>query len=199
MIPHSKTGRLGLIPRQLFIFSACFCCAVAAILLWRRGEPVDGKARATIAIRSADFANEGPIPARCTCDGANLSPQLEWQSPPAGTKSLALVMHDPDAPIDFVHWIAYNIPPAERQLLEGASPHGSLPLGSQQGSTSFDRSEYGGPCPPRGTHHYFFRLYALDIHLDLAAGATRRQLEAAMTGHILAEGQLVGTYQRSTQ
>ena len=106
-------------------------------------------------------------------------------------------MDDPDAPSDFVHWIVYNIPPGVQQLSEGASPHGSLPAGSQEETNGFSHSEYGGPCPPHGVHRYFFRLYALDLRLDLPAGATRQQLEAAMNGHILAQGQLVGTYQRS--
>ncbi len=198
MIPQTKSSRFHFVLKQPLLLTVLLCCTGAAILLWRACEPVAGQTRVTIEVRSADFVNGSSIPRRYTCDGANLSPQLEWQTPPVGAKSFAFVMDDPDAPSDFVHWIVYNIAPGAHQLPEGASPHGSLPAGSQEGATSFGHSEYGGPCPPPGKpHHYFFRLYALDLRLDLPPGATRQQLEAAMNGHVLAQGQLVGTYQRS--
>jgi Raf kinase inhibitor-like YbhB/YbcL family protein len=197
MIPQTKSSRSHFVLKQPLLLTAFLACAGAAIFLWRTCGPAAGQTRATIAVRSADFVNGSSIPRRYTCDGANLSPQLEWQNPPAGAKSFAFVMDDPDAPIDFVHWIVYNIAPGTHQLPEGASPRGSLPAGSQEGANSFGHSEYGGPCPPHGTHRYFFRLYALDLRLDLPPGTTRQQLEAAMNGHVLAQGQLVGTYQRS--
>jgi hypothetical protein len=129
----------------------------------------------------------------------NLSPHLEWQSAPAGTKSFAIVMDDPDAPTDFTHWLVYNIPPSVRELAEGASTQRSMPQGAAEGRNDFGRSGYGGPCPPRGNpHHYVFRVYALDLRLDLFAGATRKQVDAAMSGHVVAQGQAVGTYQRMT-
>ncbi len=109
-------------------------------------------------------------------------------------------MNDPDAPIDFTHWLAYNIQPGVRRLAEGASPHGIMPKGSAEGKNSFGRLGYGGPCPPPGKpHHYVFRLYALDVLLALTPGASREQLEFAIHGHVLAEGQLIGVYRRSSE
>jgi Raf kinase inhibitor-like YbhB/YbcL family protein len=129
-----------------------------------------------------------------------VSPELHWASAPAGIRSFAILMSDPDAPIDFTHWIAYNIPSSARGLAEGASAHDGMPEGSAQGTNSFGRFGYGGPCPPAGkSHHYVFRLYALDVRLALPPGALRDRMEAAMSGHILAEGQIIGIYRRPTQ
>jgi hypothetical protein len=137
------------------------------------------------------------IPRRHTCDGANLSPHLQWQSSPAGTKSLAIVMDDPDAPIDFTHWLVYNIPSGVRELAEGASTQGAMPQGSAEGRNNFGRLGYGGPCPPPGNpHHYVFRVYALDLLLHLPPGASKKQLDAAMQLHIVSQGQIVGIYRR---
>jgi Raf kinase inhibitor-like YbhB/YbcL family protein len=176
-----------------------FSCVLVSVLCWQRSEPVHGKAGASFWVHSSSFSNGKSIPGRYTCDGANLSPQLRWQPAPAGTKSLAIVMEDPDAPIDFTHWLVYNIPPGVRELGEGASQQGAMPQGSVEGRNDFGRPGYGGPCPPRGNpHHYLLRVYALDIRLDLSAGATRKQVDAAMSGHVVAQGQIVGAYQRMT-
>ncbi len=141
---------------------------------------------------------DGQIPKDFTCDGANKSPQLKWSEPPASAKSLALIVSDPDAPIGtFVHWVLYNVPAGKRELDEAVPTKGELADGSRQGQNDFGQTGYGGPCPPRGsTHRYFFELYALDAPLKLPAEATRKQLEHAMQGHILARGELIARYGR---
>ncbi len=150
-----------------------------------------------LQVRSNDFAPGGLIPRRYTCDGEDLSPQIAWQAAPAGAMSLALLVHDPDAPADFTHWLAYDIAPGTRDLPEGASARGAMPAGVREGTNDFARRGYSGPCPPPGKpHRYVFKLFALDARLDLPVGATRNQLEAAMKGHILAEGRLTGSYRR---
>jgi Raf kinase inhibitor-like YbhB/YbcL family protein len=137
------------------------------------------------------------IPVEYTCDGKDVSPPLTWTEPPAGTKSLALISDDPDAPAGtWVHWVVYNIPPAVRELQKGFPTDKKLPDGTLQGTTDFRRVGYGGPCPPGGTHRYFFKLYALGSLLPLAPGATKAQLEQAMKGHIQEQAQLMGTYRR---
>ena len=133
-----------------------------------------------------------------TCDGPDSSPDLVWSDPPDGTAVFALVCDDPDAPAGtWVHWLAWNIPSASRRLRDAVPQLPELPDGTRQGSNGFRRLGYGGPCPPSGTHRYFFRLYALDRKLDLPAGSARAALEQAMAGHILAEVALMGTYRRS--
>lgn len=151
----------------------------------------------TIELTSAAFdAGEG-IPAQYTCDGDDISPPLQWQNVPDGAESLALIMDDPDAPRGtWVHWVLYNLPASTRELPENVAPADSEPAGGSQGNSSWGRVGYGGPCPPGGTHRYFFQIYALDSELDLAPGATKEQLLAAMEGHILAQGELMGTYAR---
>lgn len=141
---------------------------------------------------------DGRIPKNFTCDGADRSPQLAWSAPPVATKSLALIVADPDAPIGtFVHWVLYNLPATTRELPEGLPKQAELGDGSRQGQNDFSKTGYGGPCPPRGsTHRYFFELYALDAPLNLPAGATRRQVEQAMEGHVLARGELIARYGR---
>ncbi|MBF2007168.1 YbhB/YbcL family Raf kinase inhibitor-like protein [Chlorogloeopsis fritschii PCC 9212] len=137
------------------------------------------------------------IPAKYTCDGADISPALSWDEPPPGTESFALIVDDPDAPRrTFVHWVLYDIPATVRQLSEQIATVKTLSNGGVQGKNDFGNLGYGGPCPPSGTHRYFFKLYALDKKLGLQPGATKNQLEAAMEGHILATAELVGRYQR---
>jgi Raf kinase inhibitor-like YbhB/YbcL family protein len=149
------------------------------------------------SVTSPAFSGGQPIPSRYTCEGADVSPPLAWGEPPAGTASLALISDDPDAPgTTWVHWVAYNLPASSRQLPEGFPPDPQRPDGTRQGRTDFGRTGYGGPCPPSGTHRYFFTLYALDTVLGLPPGATKAQLEAAMQGHVLARAQLMGTYKR---
>ena len=148
-------------------------------------------------LTSPAFQEGARIPRQYTCDADDLSPPLAWTEPPAGTKSLALISDDPDAPGKaWVHWVVYNLPPAARQLAEAFPDDEERSDRTRQGMTDFGRVGYGGPCPPSGTHRYFFKLYALDTVLSLAPGATKAQLEEAMQGRILGTGQLMGTYRR---
>jgi len=148
-------------------------------------------------LTSSAVAHEEPIPQKYTCDGEDMSPPLEWSDPPEGTQSLALIADDPDAPVGtWVHWVLYNLPAETRALSEAVPSDADLPDGSSNGKNGWRRLGYGGPCPPSGTHRYFFKLYALDTTLDLAAGASKEQLLRAMEGHILAQTELMGTYTR---
>jgi Raf kinase inhibitor-like YbhB/YbcL family protein len=137
------------------------------------------------------------IPSKYTCDGEDISPPLQWDGAPDGTKSIALICDDPDAPMGtFVHWVLYNLPEETKELTENMPADKELPNGTRQGMTDFRKVGYGGPCPPSGTHRYYFKIYALDTRLDLAAGATKSQLLKAMEKHVLAQGELVGKYKR---
>lgn len=148
-------------------------------------------------LKSIAFDEGKPIPSKYTCDGPDLSPPLTWSGIPAGTKSLALICDDPDAPVGtWVHWVYYDIPASIGGLPEGVQPDGAPSPGGTQGKNDFRRIGYGGPCPPGGTHRYIFRLYALDTILGLAGAATKKDLLAAMEGHILNQAQLMGTYKR---
>ena len=156
---------------------------------------------AQFALSSPNFRNNHPMPAKLSCEGADASPALKWEGAPSGTKSFALIADDPDAPGGtWVHWIAYNIPAGTVALPESVAKTDTVAAlaGLKQGVSDFGRVGYGGPCPPRGhgVHHYHFRLYALDADLNLASRVMRHQLDAAVKGHILAEAELVGTYQR---
>lgn len=150
------------------------------------------------SLQSSAFKEGAEIPRQHTCEGADVSPTLAWTEPPAKTQSFALIADDPDAPVGtWVHWVAWNIPAATRQLAENVAKSAELPGGGRQGSNDFRKTGYGGPCPPPGKpHRYFFKLYALDTTLDLKAGASKKDLEQAMKGHVLAEARLMGKYQR---
>ena len=152
----------------------------------------------SIEVTSTAFKAETSIPKQFTGDGADQSPSLRWSEPPSGTKSIALICDDPDAPRGtWVHWVLFNLPAQARELDEGVPTTETLGDGAKQGKNDFGNIGYGGPAPPKGkAHRYFFKLYALDVTLDLAPGATKAQLVDAVKGHILAEGQLMGTYQR---
>ncbi|MEH2309071.1 YbhB/YbcL family Raf kinase inhibitor-like protein [Nostoc sp.] len=142
------------------------------------------------------FESNSQIPAKYTCDGADISPTLSWDEPPKETQSLALIVDDPDAPrYTFVHWVLYDIPPTVRQLPEHITATKTLPSAGVQGKNDFGKLGYGGPCPPSSTHRYFFKLYALDKNLGLPPGATKEQILQAMKGHILATAELIGRYQ----
>ena len=151
-----------------------------------------------LALASPAFPEGGTIPRKHTGDGQDVSPPLAWSEAPEGTRSFALVCEDPDAPRKtWVHWVLYNIPPGTRELDEARSREPNLPDNSHQGKNDFAKVGYGGPAPPAGKpHRYYFRLYALDSVLPFREGMTRDQLSSAMSGHILAEGQLMGTYGR---
>ena len=152
----------------------------------------------SFTISSPSFSNGGDIAKKFTCDAADLSPQLTWTEPPAATKTFALLVDDPDAPVgNWNHWTMWNLPPNLRGLPEGVNKEASLPDGSMQGRNDFRKTGYNGPCPPPGKpHRYFFKLYALDAKLDLKAGAGKKELEAAMKGHILAQAEWMGKYGR---
>jgi Raf kinase inhibitor-like YbhB/YbcL family protein len=148
-------------------------------------------------LKSTAFDNGKPIPLQYTCDGSDFSPPLEWSDAPETTESFALIVDDPDAPSGlFTHWLAWNIPGQAFRLASKIPPMAEHGSGLRQGENSFGKLGYGGPCPPKGTHRYFFRLYALDRVLDLAAEAKRADLEQAMAGHVLAEASWMGTYSR---
>ena len=145
-----------------------------------------------IQVSSSAFTEGSTIPKKYTCDGENVSPALEWSGIPRGTKSLALIVDDPDAPgSTFVHWVLYDIPAETTGLPEGVTGAGT------QGKSSFGKTGYGGPCPPKGpAHRYFFKLYGLDTTLGLQGGATKADVEKAMQGHVLGQGQVMGKYGR---
>lgn len=148
-------------------------------------------------LTSSAFAHEVPIPVKYSCDGENVSPPLVWTDPPGGTQSFALINDDPDAPVGiWVHWVLYNIPGDSLGLSEAIPAQEELEDGSRHGENSWARRDYGGPCPPSGIHRYFFKLYALDTMLELGVGADKEALLEAMQGHILAEAELMGTYER---
>ena len=150
-----------------------------------------------IKVKSTAFEEGGMIPKKYTCDGQDVSPPLSWTSVPSGTKTIALICDDPDAPMGtWVHWVLYNLPADIQELPENVPPQKTLANGAKQGTTDFRKIGYGGPCPPSGTHRYYFKLYALDTEIKLDAGITKKQLLEAMKGHILAEGQLMGKYKR---
>ncbi|HRX59857.1 MAG TPA: YbhB/YbcL family Raf kinase inhibitor-like protein [Candidatus Competibacter sp.] len=156
----------------------------------------------TLTLTSPAFSHNGLMPARFTCDGHDLSPELHWSGLPPQTQSLALIVDDPDAPdpaaprMTWVHWVLYNLPPATVHLPEGVAT-GDLPPGTREGKNDWGRTGYGGPCPPVGRHRYFHKLYALDTVLPDLGKPTKAALEQAMAGHVLASTELVGTYQRS--
>jgi len=152
-------------------------------------------------LTSKAFKNGGEIPSRYTCQGEDISPPLSWSGVPAGTKSLALIVDDPDAPdpahpkMTWVHWVLFNIPPQVTTLSEGVK-EAELPPRVKSGLNDWQRTGYGGPCPPIGRHRYFFKLYALDRVLDDLELPSKADLEAAMKGHVLAKAVLIGTYKK---
>lgn len=149
------------------------------------------------ALSSPSFSSGGSIPAKYTCDGEDVSPPLAWNDAPMGTQSFVLILDDPDAPSGkWVHWVLYDLPMQTRALEEGSRASPRPEAGGIHGLNSWGRPAYGGPCPPGGTHRYFFRLYALDLPLGLSPGATADQARKAMEGHILGLAELMGTYRR---
>jgi hypothetical protein len=155
------------------------------------GETMD------IKLTSSAFEDGGMIPVKYTCDGDNISPPLAWENIPEGTKSIALVCDDPDAPMGtFVHWVLYNLPPDTNKLEENIPVTEKLENGACQASTSFGKIGYGGPCPPSGIHRYYFKIYALDKELDESSVEDKTSLLSAMEEHILSQGQLIGRYKR---
>jgi len=149
-------------------------------------------------IRSSAFNEGAIIPSKYTCDNIDISPPLEWLQVPVGTKTFALICDDPDAPMGtWVHWVLFNLPENVLELPENVLKLEVLKNGARQGKNDFGRIGYGGPCPPSGTHRYYFKIYALDKKLDSKPGITKKELLKTMEGHMLAEGQLMGRYKRS--
>lgn len=182
--------------RALLTFSIPFAIIVVGVWLYLQQEDVQSPSipltSHTMQIRSTAFDNNQQIPSKYTCDAEDASPPLHISEVPEGAKSLALIVDDPDAPAKaWVHWLAWNIDPGTSEIEEGTAPSGV------EGTTDFGRTGWGGPCPPSGTHRYFFKLYALDIELDLTSSATKTDLEEAMKGHIIDKGELIGLYKRS--
>jgi Raf kinase inhibitor-like YbhB/YbcL family protein len=178
---------VGVMIRLVLVFAGLAGC--------RSSKPVGG-GTPTLALTSSSF-HEGEIPKQFTCDGTETSPGLAWPEPPAATKSFALIVFDKDSLFgSFVHWVLYDLPAEKRELPEGLPKQAQLPDGSSQSQNDFDKTGYGGPCPPgKSAHRYVFALYALDSRLNLPISATRKQVEKAMKGHVLAYGELIGRYQ----
>jgi Raf kinase inhibitor-like YbhB/YbcL family protein len=155
-----------------------------------------------LALKSSAFTHNGEIPRRYTCQGEDVSVPLAWSGAPAATKSLVLVVDDPDAPdpkaprMTWVHWVLYNLPPTANALKEGVKS-ADLPKGTLEGLNDWKRTGYGGPCPPIGRHRYFHKLYALDERLPAMESPTKAELEQAMKGHVLEKAELIGTYQKT--
>jgi Raf kinase inhibitor-like YbhB/YbcL family protein len=150
-----------------------------------------------IKLTSTAFKDGGMIPTKYTCDGADVSPPLEWSGAPQTTKSLALICDDPDAPgKTWVHWVVFNLPASRTSLPENVPSQETIAGGGKQGMNDFNKIGYGGPCPPSGTHRYFFKIYALGAELNLDSSTTKDQLVQAMKDYILAQGELMGRYKR---
>lgn len=182
--------------RGSLIAAVMFLCLAAVlyalVIFTAQGDPI------TLGISSPAFNPGERIPVLCTCDGTDISPRLSWRGAPAGVKTYALIMDDPDsAGGTFTHWVIFNVPGDAMGLPENVPKDGSLDDGAVQGKNDFGNTGYNGPCPPAGkTHHYTFHLYALDTVLSLNPGASASDVRAAIQGHILARGELMGTYSR---
>lgn len=175
------------------IVSLAFAAAVMGAL-----SGSSAPAPASLELRSTAFQPGGDIPKKFTCSGSDVSPALEWGEPPAGTRSLALIVDDPDAPAGtWVHWVVFDLPASARRLPEGVAKSESVPGGGRQGLNDFQKTGYGGPCPPPGApHRYFFKIYAVDKPLGLGPHSTKQSVEEAMKGHVLAQGELMGRFGR---
>lgn len=148
-------------------------------------------------LTSSAFDDGAMIPEKYTCDDMDISPPLKWSNVPAGTKTFAIICDDPDAPMGtWVHWVIFNIPVSISELSEGVPTSAILPNGARHGRNDFGKTGYGGPCPPGGTHRYYFKIYALGEELNVKAGISKSELLKAMEGNVLSEGQLMGRYKR---
>jgi Raf kinase inhibitor-like YbhB/YbcL family protein len=183
---------------MLFTKTAGLLFALSVALAACHSRSARGGEAMNLGISSDSFAFGGTIPVKFTCDGQDRSPELHWGESPAETRSFALIADDPDAPAGtWVHWVIFNLPPQTKSLPEDVVKKGELDSGALQGTNDFGNLGYGGPCPPPGkAHRYFFKLYALDTALSLQAGAKKADVERAMKGHILAQGELMGHYAR---
>jgi len=184
--------------RTKALFALAFCVLCSCPGEEQPPAPAPGAGAKAITVTSTAFREGEAIPKQYTADGKDLSPPLAWTGVPEGTRSLGLISEDPDAPRGtWVHWVLWDLPPETRELSEGVPAQETLPSGARQGKNDFGKVAYNGPAPPPGSaHRYYFKLYALDATLDLPPGATKKQLLEAMGGHVLAQGQLMGRYQR---
>lgn len=174
-----------------YVITGCVLSAVVTFLV-STAIGKEGARMGEMTILSPAFEDNGTIPAKYTCDGMDVNPPLRIKNVPAGARSLALVVDDPDAPRGmWVHWVVWNIDPKTEEIGEDTVPKDSV-----QGINDFEKRDYGGPCPPSGTHRYFFKLYALDALLNFSSDAGKAGLEKAMKGHVLAQSQIVGLYKR---
>jgi Raf kinase inhibitor-like YbhB/YbcL family protein len=162
--------------------------------------PPQGKEKSMFELKSNAFHAQGNIPSQFTCEGQNISPELSWSGAPEGTKTFALVLHDPDAPHPggYTHWVAFNIPATVNHVAENAPKNTAFPRGGVQGKNDAGKNGYTGPCPPSGTHRYNFHLYAVDGHLELSPAADKQALEKALKGHVLGQTELMGRYKKGT-
>ena len=185
--------------KYLFCFFAAICLIAGGGETLQAKDQINAKKEGgkTMEIKSSSFKHEDMIPAKYTCDGQNISPPLSWSSAPEKTKSFALICDDPDAPVGlWVHWVIFDIPANVNSLPEKASQQEEITGLGKNGKNTSGHYGYDGPCPPGGTHRYYFKLYALDTMLNLKAGLTKEELLGAIKGHILAEAQLMGKYKR---
>jgi len=187
----------GLMVKKTFCFLISFSLISFFYSVEKGDSKMEGGKKMELKITSTAFSEGAMIPKRHTCDGKDVSPPLAWTGVPKNAKSLALICDDPDAPVGtWVHWVLFNIPPDTPRLPENVPSEKSVIRGAKHGRNDFKKLGYGGPCPPGGTHRYFFKIYALDTVINLDAGITKARLFKSMEGHILAEGQLMGKYKR---
>ena len=201
VVPHPRRIRPLAVAAALSLGLTTIDCAKAAEPAPRTGSDPMPDETPTLRLTSAAFADGTEIPTIHTCEGRDQSPPLSWSGVPQGTRSLVLIVDDPDAPdpaapkMTWVHWLLYDLPPTATGLPAGVA-EADLPAGTRQGHNDFKRTAFGGPCPPIGRHRYFHKLYALDVVLPDLGLPTKAKLLEAMAGHVLAEAQLVGTYQK---
>jgi Raf kinase inhibitor-like YbhB/YbcL family protein len=181
---------------RFIMLAMIFSILVASAVLKADGSGRQDKMK--FKLNSHAFSDGADIPKKYTCDGDDVSPELHWTDQPPAAKSFALIVDDPDAPSGtWVHWVLFDLPGDGHDLPEGAGKRAPLPIGAQQGTNDFKKTGYGGPCPPPGKpHRYFFKMYALDAKLSLKASAAKAEVEKAMQGHILGQGELLGRYGR---
>jgi Raf kinase inhibitor-like YbhB/YbcL family protein len=194
--PAGRFGFLTASRKRLVVIALFFVVVLCVVCVFVYKNNWEDRSGPSLNLSSVSFQADGNIPTKFTCDAQDVSPALNWAAPPAETRSFALIADDPDAPTKtIVHWVLYDLPAGARSLPEGMAKNAMLPDGSRQGTNDHGTIGYSGPCPPRGaTHHYFFKLYALDSMIDLKPDAGKEDLERAMEGHILAQSQLIGRF-----
>lgn len=198
MLKPTRYDRLLALLRRWPVAAGLLILVALALVTAVEGGGQNASPYRKIELKTTSFTPGGFIPKRFTCGDADVSPALTWTDPPARTRSFAIIEDDPDAPSGtFVHWLVYDLPATYRRLGEAMSGNDQMPDGGRQGTNDFSRTGYSGPCPPPGKpHRYFIRLYALDAKLNLRPAATRRELDSAMHGHILAQAELMGRFRR---